>query len=101
MVVSVPVNLMWDKGDGRKVWEGENFVKLAAKYIQEEKEIDVNCTGISSKGNDSVSTANNISYTLQSYDTPTNYVALDNVRMQVVEEHGRILMTHLLEKQIE
>ena len=78
VMVSVPLTLLCDKGCERKIREGENFLKLTTKYGHEEKEFDVNCFRISSTGNDSISAAHKIIYTLQSYDTPTNYASLDN-----------------------
>ena len=75
---SSPLTLMCDKGDGRKVREGANFVKLIGNFNREEKQVDITCIGISSTGNDSVSAAQNIDHSLQLYDTPTNRVTLDN-----------------------
>ena len=75
---SSPLTLMCDKGDGRKVREGANFVKLIRNFNREEKQVDITCIGISSTGNDSVSAAQNIDHSLQLYDTPTNRVTLDN-----------------------
>ena len=78
LFASSPLTLMCDKGDGRKVREGANFVKLIGDYNREEKQVDITCIGISSTGNDSISAAQNIDYSLELYDTPSNRVTLDN-----------------------
>ena len=78
MMASVPLTLLRDKGHGSKFGEGSNFAKPSTKYGHEEKEVDATCIIISSTCNGSVFAAQNISYALQSYETPSNYATLDN-----------------------
>ena len=43
---SSPLTLMCDKGDGRKVREGANFVDLIGNFNREEKHVDITCIQI-------------------------------------------------------
>ena len=74
----VPLSILADKGDGRGNRNGANFVKLIGKYNHDRDEVDMTCIGIDSAGNDSKSAAENISYTLQKYDSEEKKIVLSN-----------------------
>ena len=70
---SASLTILCNKGDSRKIQEGANFVKLVGQF-KEREGVNITCISISSTGSNSVSASQNISFSLQLYDTLSHWI---------------------------
>ena len=81
LMLSAPLAILCDKRDGRKITEGDKFVKVTATFSREEggvRGVDITYICIFSTSNNPDSAAKNITHCLELYDTLTYIIVFDN-----------------------